>query len=930
MILQKKKIAAAFIAAAVTMTTFSGVGGLLNNRMPGETEARAATDPYGTPYDPVTADPNDTVIVVDPGHGGSDSGAVGNGYKEKDLNLDIASALSERLSQYRNVRVYMTRSEDYYVGLTARTDYAASVKADAFVSVHLNSAGASAHGAEVWYPNASYDSKAHSKGAEMAENVLDGLIDLGLFSRNFHSKNSSAGSKYPDGSIADYYAVIRGSKLHHIPGIIIEGAFISSKSDVKNFLNSDDKTEAMGIADADAIAKSFDLTLSDGSEQLPGVTTLTFAAHTGEANKVKISWKQAANASEYLVFRKTGAKGSYKEIGRTAGTEYTDETGSYGKTYYYTVIARNNYGRPDSYDKKGLKVTIPKKDLEAKSAVDNGLGRVKVTWEKDPNATGYRVYRKTTGSFKKVTTIQHNSTTYTDETVAKNTSYTYCVKAYYKMNGSTIWSTYKSPGVSVTTDSDPIGTLTGSAAADNKSISFSWDKSADPDVTYRIYRKAGEGSYERVFQAAPGAELKYTDTDLLAGTTYSYRLRFFRKGLHDTKKTFWSSYSNVVTFTTPQEETPSENTETTSQGTSMSANVTAPVDPAETSASVSAYMSSLSVQWRSAYTPVRSSGDRTDYDADEKDYVTPASETSLALHWTPVNDVSGYQILDGNGKRITSVSGADRNSYTAKGLKKRTTYTYMIRPFRRFNGKNYFGNRSTPASGTTAYAVKGASSAQPAQMARYYNSKVSSRNFTYPSDVYSSYGAPSIDDFTRIVYEEATRAGIKSEVLFGQICKETGFLKFGGDVSAAQCNFGGIGATGGGNPGIDFVRYASLYYSALGYDSPEAAAADAVRVGIRAQAVHLGLYASNDGKAPSFSHVTAVEDYPNIGTVVVPDPRAGSWLVGYAPYVEWLGIKDNHYTTGEADGAFTSKGWASANNYGYSLISDYIEPMLRS
>ncbi|HAP03761.1 MAG TPA: hypothetical protein DCQ87_07210, partial [Lachnospiraceae bacterium] len=117
---------------------------------------------------------------------------------------------------------------------------------------------------------------------------------------------------------------------------------------------------------------------------------------------------------------------------------------------------------------------------------------------------------------------------------------------------------------------------------------------------------------------------------------------------------------------------------------------------------------------------------------------------------------------------------------------------------------------------------------------------------------------------------------------------------------------------------------------ALGYATPDAAAADAVRVGIRAQAIHLSLYATTDGNIPSYTTIPAVSGWP-AGTVVVPDPRASSSIIGMAPYVEWLGIKDNHYTTGEAgDRVAISRGWAASNNYGYNLVNNYIAPMLKS
>lgn len=909
----KKQITAVLLAAAVAVTSFSGFGYFFSK----DVTAKAA-DNDGTPYDPVLTDDKDTVIVLDPGHGGSDSGATGNGYKEKNLTLKIANAVKARLEQYANVKVYMSRTTDTYVGLTDRTNYAASVDADAFVSIHLNSStGSAPHGCEIYYPNNHYDTAAFSTGKTLATNIRANLLQLGLFDRGLKTKTSKI-TKYKDGSLADYYAVIRGSKNHHIPGIIVEGAFISSPSDVDDFLSTDEQITAMGNADADGIAATFDLSLknSDAPVVYPDAVTLNSAEASADSANVTVSWQAAANANEYIVFRKNGQNGTYKEVGRTSSTSFTDTSGSYGSTYYYTVVGRNNSGRSQSYNTAGVSATTPRHDVTMESAVDSGLSRVTVAWKQISGATGYRIYRSTNGGgYKKIATIKQNVSSYTDESVSKNTTYDYTVKAYVKTDKGNVWGTCLKKQATVTTDSDTVGTLTGVMAADGRSITFNWDRSADPDVTYRLYKKTGDGSYTKVTDSK---ELTYTDSAIEPGTTYKYRLRFYRKSVHSPyKKTFWSSYTKVLTFTTAGDgsaENQSSDTQTAQAGVNSSA------------ATAAEKVSKAVINWRSAYTSVKSSSDSYNYDADENDYVTPASETSLTLHWYPVEGVTGYQILNEKGKRVASVRGDDANEVTVNGLKKRTSYTYTVRAFIKTD-KNYFGPNSAEATGTTAYAIKGTSSTNVAQMVRYYNSHKKS----YPSDVYSHYGAKSINEFAQIVYDEANKAGIKAEVLFAQICNETGFLQFGGDVQASQCNFGGIGATGGGAGGMDFVMYARYYYSALGYATPDAAVADAVRVGIRAQATHLALYASNGSDIPSYSSVPTINGWPSGGTVVVPDPRASSSIIGTAPYVEWLGIKDNQYTTGEAgDRISKSRGWATANNYGYTLINSYITPLLKA
>ncbi|MDO4790421.1 MAG: N-acetylmuramoyl-L-alanine amidase, partial [Porphyromonas sp.] len=81
------------------------------------------------------------VVVIDPGHGGKDSGALGAISKEKDIVLKVGLRVRELLRQQDpNITVLMTRSTDVFIGLNERADYANRNHADLFVSIHANSA----------------------------------------------------------------------------------------------------------------------------------------------------------------------------------------------------------------------------------------------------------------------------------------------------------------------------------------------------------------------------------------------------------------------------------------------------------------------------------------------------------------------------------------------------------------------------------------------------------------------------------------------------------------------------------------------------------------------------------------------------------------------------------------------------------------------
>lgn len=78
------------------------------------------------------------IIVIDPGHGGKDSGAVGNGFMEKEIVLNISQQLSEKLRE-QGYTVHMTRNNDTFIELKDRTKFANTKEADLFISVHANS-----------------------------------------------------------------------------------------------------------------------------------------------------------------------------------------------------------------------------------------------------------------------------------------------------------------------------------------------------------------------------------------------------------------------------------------------------------------------------------------------------------------------------------------------------------------------------------------------------------------------------------------------------------------------------------------------------------------------------------------------------------------------------------------------------------------------
>lgn len=135
------------------------------------------------PTAPTDQAPGIRTIVIDPGHGGTETGAIGpSGVQEKELTLQISRELANRLAQRLGVRTVLTRGEDVNVQHDTRTSLANQNKADLFISVHLNSSlGSGAYGTETYFlsPQATDSRAARAALAENRDANDQGTEDAG-------------------------------------------------------------------------------------------------------------------------------------------------------------------------------------------------------------------------------------------------------------------------------------------------------------------------------------------------------------------------------------------------------------------------------------------------------------------------------------------------------------------------------------------------------------------------------------------------------------------------------------------------------------------------------------------------------------------------------------------------------------------------------
>jgi N-acetylmuramoyl-L-alanine amidase len=193
-----------------------------------------------------------TIIVLDPGHGGPDTGAVGSGLQEKVLNLDIARKTRDALGSYV-AEVYMTRDSDIEVELADRADLANKLDAGYFLSIHINAGGGTG-----------FESYVHTNASDRSLEIRD------IIHNRVRSFYRSAGFVDRGGKSADY-AVLR---LTGMPAVLLENLFIDTPGD------------AARLADP-AFRQQVAAAVADGLVQALRLMPVSGVDQTGEINKLK-------------------------------------------------------------------------------------------------------------------------------------------------------------------------------------------------------------------------------------------------------------------------------------------------------------------------------------------------------------------------------------------------------------------------------------------------------------------------------------------------------------------------------------------------------------------------------------------------------------------------------------------------------------------
>lgn len=225
--------------------------------------------------------PKQLVVVIDPGHGGKDPGAVNKNIREKDIVLGIGLKLGKLINEnYPEVKVVFTRSSDVFIPLIDRSRIANKNKANLFISLHANACSTpSTKGTETFFlgtalnqANLEIQKKENSvilleedysttyEGFDpnssesdiMFANVQSGYLDLSLYFADAIQQQFKSRIESPNRGVKQAgFLVLR---LSSMPSVLVEAGFLSNKEEA-NYLNSDEGQQHIALSVFEAFKK---------------------------------------------------------------------------------------------------------------------------------------------------------------------------------------------------------------------------------------------------------------------------------------------------------------------------------------------------------------------------------------------------------------------------------------------------------------------------------------------------------------------------------------------------------------------------------------------------------------------------------------------------------------------------------------------------
>lgn len=792
-------------------------------------------------------------ICLDPGHGGSDSGADAFGAKESDLTLKIAQYCKEELAKY-DVNVVMTRttdtrlSEEAAMDLKNRVEVAKKAGASYFISIHINSAANSAaKGAEVYYPNTSGNKNLSSNGQNLAKAIQSQLAALGLYDRGIKIRNYTDGitSSNPNSSDQDYYGVIRYAKQANITGLIVEHCFISNKEEFDKYLGSDAKLQQLGIADARGIvsalglqAKNADIdALAAENRNVLADGTYTISTLLNSNYVLDVKDGSTSNGANIQLYEANDTAAQQFKVSHDSQGYVTFKNVKSGRVLDLNGAIVKDAGNIQQYTSNGTRAQkwIVKKDSNGYSIISalNSKYVLELNGGSVRNGSNIQLHSSTGSNSQRWNITKYvskeqrinNLAAQRKNTLAdgvyeicsvKNGNYALDVNSASSRNGANIQlylrNGTQAQAFKVTHDSQGFVTFTNvnsgkvldlDGAITQNGRNIHQYASNGTRAQKWIVQKSGSG-----YSIISAINTNYV-LDLRNGTVSSgSNIQLYQS--NNTAAQQWT-FSKYVTDRERCDSFASQNKGRMSDGIYYikNKNVNYALDVADGSLYGGANVQLYSLNKTNAQ-KWKITHDSTGYvsfqNVGSGMYLTASGSgiTANVYQQKQTNDYNQkWIVMFDNNQNLRIVSALNSTMVLdVKDGKIRRCSNIQLYTSNNSNAQKWvFESVNTNATGGLMQ-IMGTSQTTVAQMVRYYNSNASGYD-TFKAKYNGKYngvlakgGASTINQFSQIFYEEATAEGVRAEVAFTQCMKETGFLKYGGDVLPNQYNFAGIGATG--------------------------------------------------------------------------------------------------------------------------------------
>lgn len=442
----------------------------------------------------------------------------------------------------------------------------------------------------------------------------------------------------------------------------------------------------------------------------------------GSADSITLTWDWSEAAHGYILYRKGPGSDPYAIISTVHSESYTDNNLIYGQVFHYRVRPfieheGKKYLGGFSATASGIALGHPTiNEISATSA-----SSIKLTWTPVSKASGYVVYCNDgyRDEFSPVAWVKGSSFTHTG--LINGQRYSYKIAAYYSAGSTKLYGDF-GPQDSCYTIGKPV--INSIAATDESSIKLDWSGISNADG-YVVYRRGVEpGAFKEIARVF---DPSYTDTGLVPGSLYHYRVKAYAKyTYYNEDYSAFSATKSCAALANPRITSATASNASTIKLTwspvrGASGYVVYQKNPFSTAYKAIAFVAKNSFSNSGltagslyhyrvrAYVTLGTTKHYGGFSTTKSALaiarpaiigIAPASKTSIRLSWSPVYSASGYIIFrrSGEDEQFTEIAWVKGNTYIDRELQYGTLYHYKLKAYSDIDSNKYYGDLGTVKS----------------------------------------------------------------------------------------------------------------------------------------------------------------------------------------------------------------------------------------